>query len=138
MAEVFFKVNDRLTVKAEGENIAELFSSLSELQQVFSENKCGVCGGDFTFAVRKVDAGKGKFFTYYECRCTNTKCRAKLSFGQTEGGVLYPKRKWDQLSDGEKEQRKDEKEHADKSWGYLPNHGWNKYKPEKKDEQTSN
>ena len=134
MLEVFLKVNDKLTVKAEGTTLAETFSSLSKLQQVFSHSdKCGCCGSPFIFVERKVVDGK-KEYTYFECRCTNTKCRAKILYGQGDGGEIYPKRKYSQLSDNEKEQRKDEKDHADSHFGYLPNNGWFKYRAEKKEE----
>ena len=51
-------------------------------------------------------------------------------FGITKkGGQIYPKIKWDQLSEKQKEQRINEKTYAEKHRGYLPDGGWFVYKP---------
>jgi hypothetical protein len=97
-----------------------------------------VCGGDFIFVERKVQDGK-KIYNYFETRCQNKSCRAKLAYGVSmeEEGVIYPKRKWQQLSESEQKQRIDEKEYADKNYGYLKNQGWFQYKPEKQKQEPS-
>lgn len=57
-------------------------------------------------------------------------CRAKVIFGRTKkGGQIYPKIRWDQLSEKQKEQRANEKAYADKNRGFLPQRGWFVYKP---------
>ena len=59
-------------------------------------------------------------------------CRAKLVFGRTKkGGLIFPKIRWDQLSEKQKEQRANENVYAEKHRGYLPNKGWFIYKPKK-------
>jgi hypothetical protein len=91
---VNFKVNNKVTVTAEGETQLEVFEQLGSLQEVFGEEKCGKCGGDsLAFRVRHVTDGK-KEYTYPEMQCRSPKCFAKLSFGQQmESKNLFPKRK---------------------------------------------
>ena len=90
------KVQVKLTpttiVEAEGKNPVEVFQELATLSEVFGESKCGRCGGtDLKYVVRNVQDGK-KTYSYFELRCLNKDCRAKLSFGQTDDGIIYPKR----------------------------------------------
>ena len=123
---VLLKVNENLTVEVAGDSLFDLFNELSSAQQVFSVSECGCCKSkNLKFVVRKASSGK-KDFNYPEVWCTD--CRARLSYGQSEGGVLYPKIKWSQLlSDSDKEQWAEAKDYADKHAGYLPNGGWYKY-----------
>jgi len=102
---VAYKANDRLQFELEGSGQKEVFKELAMIQEIFSEEKCGVCGcTNIKFVVRNVDAND-----YYELRCTDSKCGATLSFGQhKKGGTLFPKRKDDDNT-------------------YLPNKGWHKY-----------
>jgi len=92
------KVNDRVTVVADGENPMELFQQLSSLQEVFGENCCGKCGGtNLTYRIRKAQKGKDEY-DYPEMVChsldikTGKACYAKLSFGQGDDGILFPVR----------------------------------------------
>jgi len=126
------KVRTNLIIEAEGETEADLFENISSAQEVFEHEKCGHCGGvDLRFVVRQDDEEN----KYYELHCRDTRCRARLPFGQAKKpkGKLYPKRKFESLGPAEKEQRKAEKEYTDKHFGYLANNGWYKYKGEHKD-----
>jgi hypothetical protein len=124
--QIRYKVNEKMVVVVEGDTLLDTFSKLSDAQQVFSVEKCGCCGStEIKFVLRKATSGK-KEFNYPEVWCE--KCRARLSYGQSEGGTIYPKTKWSQLmSDSDKEQWAEAKEYADKHAGYLPHNGWYKY-----------
>lgn len=103
--EVQVKVNSKVTVVADGKNPMEVFQNLSALQEVFGEEKCGKCEGtNFSFRVRKAKDGK-KEYLYPEIVChshlieTNSDgiikdskklCYAKLAFGQSDDGILFP------------------------------------------------
>lgn len=106
---ILYKVNDKLTFELEGEGQKEIFKELATIQEIFSEEKCGLCGSNnIRFVVRNVDGND-----YYELRCLD--CGAVLAFGQhKKGGTLFPKRKDD---DG----------------NYMPNKGWHKFVKEQKD-----
>lgn len=86
----------------------DMWKKLALVQDIFDvDDKCGACGGhDLKFEHRQVDD-----FEYYEMRCKNQECRARLSFGQhKKGGGLFAKRK-------------------DKDENWMPNRGWEVYKP---------
>jgi hypothetical protein len=104
---VFFKANDRLSFELEGSGQKEIFKELALIQEIFSEESCGLCDKDnLRFVVRNVDGND-----YYELRCNG--CGGVLSFGQhKKGGTLFPKRKDD---DG----------------NYLQNKGWHKWTKDK-------
>lgn len=106
---ILYKVNDKLTFELEGEGQKEIFKELATIQEIFSEEKCGLCSSEnIRFVVRNVDGND-----YYELRCID--CGAVLAFGQhKKGGTLFPKRKDD---DG----------------NYMPNKGWHKFIKENKD-----
>ncbi len=98
----------QLLFELEGAGQKEVFERLSEIQEIFGEEKCGACKGEsLRYAVRVIDDNK-----YFELHCTT--CRARLAFGQhKKGGTLFPKRKDD-----------------DGNW--LPNNGWIKWDGKKK------
>ena len=102
---VVYKANDKLQFELEGSGQKEIFKELALIQEIFSEEKCGVCGKtSLRFIVRNVDGND-----YYELRCND--CGAILAFGQhKKGGTLFPKRKDDEGK-------------------YLPNKGWHKWAP---------
>ena len=104
---VKYKVSDKLGFELEGSGQKEVFKELALIQEIFGEEKCGLCGSsNIRFIVRTVEGND-----YYELRCAD--CGALLAFGQhKKGGTLFPKRKDD---DG----------------NYLPNKGWHKYQKEK-------
>lgn len=118
------KVSPTIIVEGEGDTMTEVFESLASLQEVFSNDECGICHKPARFIVREDDE-KNK---YYEMRCTNLSCRAKLQFGCTKkGGNLFPKVRWDSLSEGDQKNRADQKAAAEKNRGYLPAGGWYKW-----------
>jgi hypothetical protein len=108
---VKYKVGDRLEFELEGAGQKEVFKELAVVQEIFGEEKCGVCGNNsLRFVVRNVEGND-----YYELRCTDAKCSSILAFGQhKKGGTLFPKRK-------------------DDEGNYLPNKGWHKWSKESKD-----
>jgi hypothetical protein len=105
---VIYKANDKLTFELEASGQKEIFKELALIQEIFSEEKCGLCSStNLKFIVRNVDGND-----YYELRCAD--CGALLAFGQhKKGGTLFPNRK-------------------DDNGNYLPNKGWHKY--QKKDD----
>lgn len=100
---VIYKANDKLSFELEASGQKEIFKELALIQEIFSEEKCGLCSKDnLKFIVRSVEGND-----YYELRCGD--CGAVLAFGQhKKGGTLFPKRK-------------------DDNGTYLPNKGWHKY-----------
>lgn len=88
--QVELKVNNNVTVVADGEKHTEIFEKLSSLQEVFGEEKCGKCGGNKLRFMTRQDKDENK---YYELHCQNSQCRAKLAYGcHKKGGGLFPKR----------------------------------------------
>ena len=79
-----------MTYEVEGDTHSDLFERLAAIEEVFEENTCGKCGqSDLRHVVRTVDDNQ-----YFELKCLNKDCRAKLAFGQNKkGGGLFPKRK---------------------------------------------
>lgn len=124
------KVRNNLIITVEEDATNDLFEGLSHAQEVFDQEKCGHCGEtNLRFVVRQDD----KDNKYYELHCTQGKCRARLPFGLAKkGGNLYPKKRWDSLSESEQEKRGTEKAHAESNYGQLPHGGWYKYVPVKK------
>jgi hypothetical protein len=102
---VKYKVGDKLEFELEGAGQKEIFKELATIQEIFAEEKCGLCGSaNLRFVVRNVDGND-----YYELRCSD--CGAILAFGQhKKGGTLFPKRK-------------------DDNNNWLPNGGWHKWNP---------
>ena len=98
-----------LSFKFSGEQ-KEIFAQIAEFQDVFNNTECGLCGGDqIRFVVRGAKTKQGKDVEYYEIRCVDRGCRARLSFGQSlDLKTIFPKRK-------------------DDEGGYLPNNGWTVY-----------
>lgn len=86
-----FNPTDKIQVEFETESLKSAFKELNGIQEVLvSAGKCGACNNtDIRYVVRTVDDND-----YYEARCGNSRCRAKLAFGQHKtGGTLFPKRK---------------------------------------------
>ena len=72
---------------------------------------------------RSVEKNK-KVYEYFEMSCTNSKCRARLSYGQRQdGGGIFPVRKLDTNGKPDRE-----------TGAYGPHNGWSKYRGENKDE----
>lgn len=102
-----YKVSDKLEFELEASGQKEVFKELALIQEIFGEEKCGLCdNSQIKFMVRSVEGND-----YYELRCGN--CGGILSFGQhKKGGTLFPKRK-------------------DDNNNYLPNKGWHKWVKDK-------
>jgi hypothetical protein len=116
-----FQATSTVKIEVEGESPAELFENISNAQEAFMHECCGFCkNANIKFLVR-TDEEENK---YYEMKCTNLSCNAKLPFGQNKKpkGGLYPKRRWSTLSEKEKEHRGPEPKN-----GFMPNNGWYKY-----------
>lgn len=109
---VTYKANDKLTFELEASGQKEIFKELALIQEIFSEEKCGLCGSkNLKFIVRNVEGND-----YYELRCSD--CGALLAFGQhKKGGTLFPKRK-------------------DDNNNWLPNNGWHKWQKSDKSEKA--
>ena len=119
------KATDNLWFDVEAEQEDELFKQIARIQEIFQHNGCGACGSFNIKFVCRLDSSDNDWL---EITCQD--CRAKLIFGRTKkGGLIFPKIKWDQLSEKQQEQRINEKSYADKHRGYLPDKGWFIYKP---------
>jgi hypothetical protein len=124
------RVSDSIWIEEEVEKEVDAFKALSRLTEVFKHTHCGRCkSANVEFVCRK-DRDDNDWL---EICCRNSQCRAKLVFGQAKGkgGEIYPKIKWNNLSETQQEQRDDEREWAEAHNGYLPNGGWFVYKPSK-------
>jgi hypothetical protein len=66
----------------------KMHEELSSLYDVFDNSCCKRCNSKAIPVTREVDSN-----VYYEWRCTNSKCRAKLSMGcHKTSPTLFPKR----------------------------------------------
>jgi hypothetical protein len=103
---VIYSASNKLSFELEGSGQKEIFKELALIEEIFSENQCGLCNkSNIKHSIRNVDDNN-----YYELRCGD--CGAVLAFGQhKKGGTLFPKRK-------------------DDNGNYLPNRGWYKWTPE--------
>ena len=114
-----------LTFQGDAEPEEELFKQVARVQEVFQHQSCGKCSSPNVKFVCRHDSSENDWL---EVVCKD--CRAKVIFGRTKkGGQIYPKIRWDQLSEKQKEQRANEKAYADKNRGFLPQRGWFVYKP---------
>lgn len=119
------KLNNFVTIQAEGETQLDLFKAVARAEEVFGEHSCGKCNSEsISFRVRVVQDGK-KTYEYPELVCNS--CYAKLSFGQMEGGELFPVRF----------QREDGEYVKDNNGKYIPKgtRGWTKYNKDTKKEE---
>ena len=120
------KASNSLAFEVTADTEPELFKQVARVQEVFSVGKCGRCGCPETKFVVRTAAKKSKWL---EVVCLDINCKAKLVYSTTEdNNFVYPKTRWDHLSDAQKEQRADEQEYAEKHNGFLPNNGFFKYK----------
>lgn len=110
------RVSPTTYITAEADNQLDLFKQLADLTEVFGEESCNKCNSPYKYRVRVVGEGK-KQFTYCEAVCTNKDCRAKLAFGQSEGGALFPKRYVQK--DGEHVLTEDGRKVVKGNWGWA-------------------
>ena len=112
-------------MKANVRATPDLTFQVARVQEVFQHQSCGKCSSPNVKFVCRHDSSENDWL---EVVCKD--CRAKVIFGRTKkGGQIYPKIRWDQLSEKQKEQRANEKAYADKNRGFLPQRGWFVYKP---------
>jgi hypothetical protein len=104
--QVDYRVSNDMKVSFDATTHKEIFGTLAKIGEVFGNGKCQKCGNtDLKYVVRNVEDND-----FYELRCNNMKCRAKLHFGvKKKGDELFPKRKNDD--------------------GYLADGGWVIYNP---------
>lgn len=110
------KISPSTIIVAEADSQLELFQQLASLTEVFGEAKCNKCGGTYKYRVRTVQDGK-KEYVYPELVCNNRDCRAKLAFGQTNDGALFPKRF--QQEDGEHVLDENGRKVVKGAWGWA-------------------
>ena len=81
----------RLLVKFEAEAPTDIFTKMGAIATVLDADQvCGKCGSDIIFPVARTVTGNN---VYYELQCGNSRCGARLSFGQHKtGGTLFAKR----------------------------------------------
>lgn len=102
----------------EGATQLEVFEAVAQIQEVFSEESCGLCGCEsIRYAVREVGGN-----TFPEIHCQNSECEARLTFGQNRApkvGSIYPVRKLEKSGK------------PNRTKGVIGEHrGWTKYRGE--------
>ncbi len=114
------KLNNNLEFNVAADDEVSLFKELARAQEVFAFSQCGKCNSpDIRFQCRQ-DKDENDWL---ELVCN--KCRAKLPYGVTKkGGRIYPKVRWNHLSETQQQERKEEETPS----GWLPNGGWFIYK----------
>jgi RNase P subunit RPR2 len=118
------KINDSLWLEEEVTQEVEAFKAAARLTEIFQHPTCGKCNSKNVQFVCRKDSSENDWL---EIVCQE--CFAKLVFSQTKkGGLVYPKKRWDDLSVTQKESRADEEAHAEDNRGYLPNGGWYHFK----------
>jgi len=119
------KVTNDLSFQVDAETEEEVFKQVARVQEIFKHESCGKCNSAEVKFVCRHDSSENDWL---EVVCQV--CRGKVIFGRTKkGGQIYPKIRWDQLSEKQQEQRINEKTYAEKNRGYLPDKGWFIYKP---------
>lgn len=112
------------TIEIDCDSVKDIFREVGGISEIFNEEKCGLCGNTSIIPkTRSVEKNK-KVYEYFEMGCTNSKCRARLSYGQRQdGGGIFPIRKLDSNGKPDRE-----------AGSYGPHNGWSKYRGENKDE----
>jgi hypothetical protein len=123
--EASFKAG-KVTFKLEANTQKDMFKLLAETSEVFGEPSCGLCGStEFSFGVRTVDGND-----FHELVCTEPKCGARLSMGQSkqQPGKLFPIRAL--TADGRPSRKDGQRD--------FKGRGWTKYrgKPVNNDETS--
>lgn len=123
---VRIRINDDVWIEEEADKEVDAFKTIARITEIFKHDKCGRCGCKNVRFVCRRDKDDNDWL---EIVCQNHDCRAKLVFGQAKGkgGEIYPKRRWNHLSEAQQKDRAKEKEYADQHRGFLPNNGWYAY-----------
>jgi hypothetical protein len=125
------KINDDLWIEEEADKEVDAFKAAARLTEIFKHDRCGRCKKkDVKFVCRK-DKDENDWL---EIVCQNfNECGAKLVFSTVKGkgGEIYPKTRWNHLSETQATQRADEKDYSDNHNGWLPNGGWYIFKKNK-------
>lgn len=118
------RVNDDMWIEEEADKEVDAFKVAARLTEIFKHSECGRCRNqDIKFVCRR-DKDENDWL---EIQCQDfQQCGAKLVFSTTKGkgGEIYPKTRWNHLSEAQQEQRADEKEYAESHAGWLPHGGW--------------
>lgn len=116
------RINQNITVLAEGDEYLDIFKQLAGLEEAFGEDSCGKCkSSDLRFVYRITKDGNDTY-EYPELQCK--KCKAKLTYGiskQDKG--IYPKR---YATNDKGKVLKDDNDNAIKRGTF----GWTKYNRE--------
>lgn len=118
----------KLWLEVTADTQKELFTSIAGLTDVFSEEKCGLCGSeDIKPIVRKSSKGKQEF-EYPEYHCQNPQCLARLTIclNNDKSGNMYAQRR---LTD------KNEPATGSKVGKYGKHNGWTKFKGDTKSDE---
>lgn len=114
--EVFYRPNNKFTVKVDAKDMEDIFKQVGRLQEVFEACECGKCQSTEIKMVHRVADG----YDFYELVCT--KCNAKLSLGNSKEQGLFPRRYKQDPKDAKKPLLD---ENGRKVW--LPDGGWQKW-----------
>lgn len=87
--------NGRTSIEFEASTHKSIFKQLASFEEIFEESKCARCGSDSIRHVIRKAKKDNKEYEYYELRCMNPKCFAKLPLGILDDGSdnLFPKRR---------------------------------------------
>jgi hypothetical protein len=123
------KMGESIEFEVEADDEMTLFKEVARVTELYGNNICGKCNNKEVKFVSRLDSEGNDWL---ELLCKNPACGAKLVYGQTKKGKqIYPKIRWDDLSEAQKEQRNEEESWANDHNGYLPNKGWFIYKKKK-------
>jgi len=125
MATVRVKINDGLWIEDDADKEVDVFKAAARLTEVFQHTNCGKCKSSSVRFVCRKDKDENDWLEIV-CR----ECGAKLIFGakKGKGGEIYPKVRWNNLSETQQQERADEEAYAEDHWGNLPYGGWYHFK----------
>lgn len=80
----------RLTFTFDEPNRRGIVQRIAEIQELFDESVCGLCGADICFERREA-----KGYVFFNMRCLNPKCRAQLDIGENKEHTKIWVKRWD-------------------------------------------
>ena len=110
-----YRVNSKVTIQLEPDSDVDAFKQLAHVEEVFGDSCCGKCKKDNLSYHLRVATKGNKRYEYPEIRCKD--CYAKLTFGQMEGGTVFPVRF--QREGGEYIKGEDGKNVPRGNWGWV-------------------